>query len=192
MGVRPKAHARLGQVEFPGGGIQQRVGDDGVSRAGGEAVVGGAGEGDAGLLADRAVAAVRSDQVPSADPVGALRGSDVEGDGVVVLVQGGQFVPAADLDAQFPGALFEYLLDTRLRNLEGVQRVVGKVAQVQRQATELVEGQRLRMPGTTGEGLVQAAQLQRLDHAADEPVRPGDRAAGVQLLQEQRSHACES
>jgi len=48
---------------------------------------------------------------------------DIEGRGIVVLVQRGQLMAAADLDTERSGALFAYLLDARLRYLQSVRRV---------------------------------------------------------------------
>ena len=83
----------------------------------------GLGESDAGLFANQTVPAVGSGQVAGEHPVGALGAMDIEGRGIVVLVQRGQLMAAADLDTERSGALFAYLLDARLRYLQSVRRV---------------------------------------------------------------------
>jgi hypothetical protein len=74
----------------------------------------GAGELDAGLLADQAAGAVASDQVAGGQPVRSVGAADVDGHLLLVLRQADELVTAADLRAEFQGPFLQHLLDLRL------------------------------------------------------------------------------
>ena len=95
----------------------------------GEASRLGAGEVDPRLLADGAAAAVAACQVPGPDTVLAFGGGDSGDDGLGVLLNGAQLVPAPDVGSQFEGAVLEDLFDPGLRDAQRVRVVGARVGQ---------------------------------------------------------------
>ena len=133
-------------------------------------IMGDAGEIDPGQLARDAASTVRTDDVPGPQPVTTVRSGDVEGDAVVILRHPGEFVPSADLDAQFARPLLEHGLEPVLRHRQDVQRVLLQERQVQLERAE-DEG-RDRRAEFAGEPAVQPAPVEHPDHLADHAVGP--------------------
>ena len=158
----------------------------------------GAGEPDAGLLADQAVGAVAADQVAGAQPVGPLRAADLNADRVLVLGQPDELVAAADVRAQLPGPPLQHLLDLglpgrhRRREVPG-GRGVEEPADVQGNAAQVREPGVGRGGNEAGvEALQQPAVVQRLHRAPEQPQglrQPGRRR---QPLQQHRGDAAKA
>src|SRR6202035_4980404 len=111
-------------LQLPGARYRDGRGDGDLPAAAGETAIGDAGETDAALLAHDAVGPVRGDEERGGELVAATRARHADADPLALLAHRGQFVPAPDLHAQFPRALFQQLFQPALRNGERVQGIV--------------------------------------------------------------------
>jgi hypothetical protein len=134
------------------------------------AIVADPGKVDAGELAGHAAAAIRAHQVTRPQLVRSLGPVHLDRDGVVPLRQPDQLMAAADLDAQLCGAFREHLYDPALRDHQQVHRIVGQLAEVQRERGEHEPRRRPRRSGRAAEPLVQATPVDHPDDLADDAV----------------------
>ncbi len=121
-GVQPDA-AQAWNLHFDGPIDLLRPRDDDVRRAGDDVRRAHTGKGDARLLADRAVPPVAADQVAGAHPVRALRSAYLDGHCLLVLGQPDELVPTPYLDAEFPCAFLQHLLQTLLRYAQAIHGI---------------------------------------------------------------------
>ncbi len=148
----------------------------------------GAGERDAGQVADPAARSVAADEEPGGHPVGPPRPAHLRADRGVVLAHPGHLVSAADLGAEFTGAFVEHPLKSRLRERHPAQRGLGHVGEVQVQRAERVPGSRaVAAVGDRFEPVRQAAVGQQVQDAAAETVGLRDVPQSRAALQQQRS-----
>jgi hypothetical protein len=143
---------------------------------------GHAREADPGLLAYQAVRAVAAYEVACAQLVGAVGTEGIERDGVVVLGQGGQFVPAPHGPAEFGQPLLQHPLQPALRHRQDVQRAGPEPGEVQLQRPEREARYRPGPGGLRAEPVEQAAVVQHRHDLAHQAV-----ALGISLIPGSRS-----
>lgn len=129
-----------------------------------------AGERDAGHVADPAVRAVAAHKVSGGHPVRPGRAAHVRGHRGVVLVHPDHLVSAAYVGAEFAGAFVEQALESRLWELQRLQRGICQVCEVQMHTAERESGSRAGVGAGCFESFQRASVVQQLQDLPAEIV----------------------